>query len=187
VSARVATARIGTIVLLSLVAIVLHEAGHFLVYKAAGVPVRITLQSVRPVGPVDPTVDFFGKLAGPVASWILAAFLLWGVHRQGFGWATAAFTNASLRMFPLVMDLLRAAKGAVPFSDEGDVALAFTGSPAGRFAIVSLAMLVSLILSVLAANRYRFTRRAAIQAFGVYALSLACGIAVVIVDELIHR
>ena len=177
----------GTIVLLSLVAIVLHEAGHFLVYKVAGIPVQITLQSVRAVGPVDATVDFWGKLAGPVASWTVALLLLVAMRRNGFGWATAAFTNASLRLFPVAMDLLRAAKGAVPFSDEGDIALALTASPAGRFAIVLFAMLVSSVLTVLAAKRYRFTGRAALKALGVYALSLFCGIAVVIVDELIHR
>jgi hypothetical protein len=43
-------------------------------------------------------------------------------HRT-FAWATAAFTQASLRLFPLAFDLVRAVRGTAPFSDEGELAL----------------------------------------------------------------
>jgi Zn-dependent protease len=41
--------RLAIVVFLSLASIVFHEFGHFVVYKSAGVPVPVTLQSVRPV------------------------------------------------------------------------------------------------------------------------------------------
>lgn len=179
--------RVGIVVLLSLGAILLHECGQLILYQLSGVPVRITLQSVRPVGSVGPMVDLLGKLAGPVASWGAAVGLLFGVERSGFAWRTAAFTNASLRLFPTAMDLWRAGKGAPAFSDEGEIALALSGTPAGRGAVVSCALLISGVLTVVAAKRYGFRSHVLLKSIGTYGLSLACGIVVVIVDELISR
>jgi hypothetical protein len=41
--------RIGIVVAWTLGAIVIHEFGHFVVYEAAAIPVRISLQSVTPI------------------------------------------------------------------------------------------------------------------------------------------
>ena len=49
--------RVGIIILLTLLSIVLHEFGHFIVYRLAGVPVHVTLQSMRPTGTVNPSLD----------------------------------------------------------------------------------------------------------------------------------
>jgi hypothetical protein len=178
---------VGAVVLLTLAAIVIHETGHFLVYAAAGYPTKITLQSVSPVGEVDPILDHWAMLAGPVLSWVSAViFLLVATRRPAFGWAAAAFTNASLRLFPCVMDLTRALTNGHPFSDEGNVAMAITTSAAGRSAIVLLAIAVSVTLMVAAAKRFRFARWGALKSIGIYALSLAVGIAVIIADELLR-
>jgi hypothetical protein len=98
---------------------------------------------------------------------------------------TASFTNATLRLFPLTMDLLRAAKGRPPFSDEGEVALALLGgATGGRLAALSAVLAVSLLLAVLAGREYHFRGRAFFKNVAVYVFSLGIGIAVVIVDEL---
>ena len=68
-------------------------------------------------------------------------------HRSSFFWVTAAFTNATLRLFPLVMDIIQAIAKATPFSDEGDVVLAMTTNPAAR------AVLLLGILAVFSAGR----------------------------------
>jgi hypothetical protein len=102
--------RVGIIVLLSLVSIALHELGHYTVYKFANIPVHITLQSVRPIAPVSGPVAVLGLAAGPVFSLITAvACLLIARHRPSFLWVTAAFTNATLRLFPCALDLARTA------------------------------------------------------------------------------
>ena len=179
--------RIALVVLLTLAAIVIHETGHFLVYTAAGYPTAITLQSVTPVGDVEPVLGHWAMLAGPVMSWIAAVILIIAAAgRPAFAWAAAAFTNASLRLFPCGMDLVRALTNSHPFSDEGDVAMALTTSPIGRSAILLLAIAVSMTLTVLAARRFRFAHWSALKSLGVYALSLAVGIAVIIADELIR-
>ena len=101
--------RVGIIILLTLLSIVLHEFGHFIVYRLAGVPVRVSLQSVRPTGTVNPSLDRWAKFTGPGLSWLAAfTFLVIAKRRLGFGWTTASFTNASIRLFPSVMDLFRA-------------------------------------------------------------------------------
>jgi hypothetical protein len=90
-------ARAAILAFLALMAIVVHEGGHFLVYWLAGVPVRITLQSVHPAGPVSPGIDHAALLAGPLVSWLAAgACLIAARARPGFFWSSAAFTNASI-------------------------------------------------------------------------------------------
>lgn len=180
--------RVGIIIVLTLFSIVLHEFGHFIVYRLAGVPVHVSLQSVRPTGTVNPTLDRWAKLAGPGLSWLAAiTFLVIAKRRPGFGWTTASFTNASIRLFPSVMDLFRAMRGASPFSDEGDVALALANNALGRTICMLLAIALSLILTVLAAHQYGFAKRPVLKSCGVYVLSLTVGIAVVILDELVSR
>lgn len=181
--------RVGIVALLTLVAIAIHESGHFIVYKLGGYPVRVSLQSVRPIGPVDPRWNTVALAAGPAMS-VAAALLFLCLarrHQYGFAWVTAAFTNASLRTFPCTMDLVRALQGAHPFSDEGDVILAFTAATAQRTIAVGILLVAYVSLTIVVGRRYDFTRYRGLKTAGVYLLSLAVGITVVIVDELLHH
>jgi hypothetical protein len=178
--------RLGAVILLTVLSIAIHEFGHFAVYKFAGVPVRITLQSVRPLADVSPSVDFWAKLGGPAFSFLAAGLLLVAPHRANFFWATAALTNASLRLFPCVMDLIRAFKDAHPFSDEGDVALHMTTTPVGRALIILSFFVFALLFTALAARQFPFSGKRTLKVAAVYLLTLAVGIGVAITDELIH-
>src|ERR1700728_893948 len=179
--------RVGIVALLALGSIAFHELGHFIVYRLGGCPVRITLQSVRPIGHVSAPLDHLALAAGPAFSLIatVACLLLAWRHRSFF-WVTAAFTNATLRLFPLAMDMFRAIEKAEPFSDEGNLALAITTNPAGRMTFLLLAFIVFASLTVVAARRYNFEKHRAAKVVGIYLLSLAVGIAVVLIDELLR-
>lgn len=178
---------VGTVALLTIASIAVHEFGHFLVYHLAGYPVHITLQSVHPVGYVDANLDHWAKLAGPALSLVAAAICLVVARRRpSFAWKTASFTNASLRLFPLAMDVLRAVKRAPAFSDEGEVALALTSATSGRLALLALPMAICLLLTALAAREYHFQRRGLLKSSGIYLLSLSVGVGVVIIDELLR-
>lgn len=180
--------RVAIIIVLTLFSIAVHEFGHFIVYSLAGVPVHVSLQSVRPTGDLDASLDHWAKFAGPGLSWLAAITLMAiGARHPGFGWTTVSFTNASIRLFPCVMDLVRAARGTPPFSDEGDVALALTKSSPGRASLIVLTIAVSLTLTVLAARQYRFVGKPVLKSFAVYIVSLTVGVAVVIVDEVVNR
>lgn len=174
------------IVLLTWGAIELHELGHFTTYILFGYHARMSLQRVTPVGDVPAWIDHWAKFAGPAVSLLTGAILLL-VARQshGFAWVTASFTNASLRLFPCVMDFNRAVRGSRPFSDEGEVALAFTSSALGRSALILLVIGISLGLTVFAARQYRFQSKPIVKSLLVYVLSLTVGIGVVILDELL--
>jgi len=177
--------RVGVIAILTLAAIALHELGHYLVYTAGGYPVVVTLQSVHPAGAVPRDLDDWAKAAGPAVSVAAAALFLWVCRaRQAFAWVTAAFTNATLRLFPLTMDIVRAVRQKPPFSDEGEVALAWLGQGGGRLGGLGAMAVLCLALTVLAAREYRFSGRPVLKAIAVYAVSLAVGIGVVLVDEL---
>lgn len=179
--------RIGIVVLLSLVSIVLHEFGHYTVYKFANIPVQITLQSVRPIRPINGPVAVLGLAAGPLFSLIAAlACVLIARHHPGFFWPTAAFTNATLRLFPCAMDLMRALERSTPFSDEGDIAVMLTHSPIGRSLVIVSVIAVAAILTVLAARQYRFGKYGTLKVIGIYLLSLGTGIGVLLVDGLLH-
>ena len=106
-------------------------------------------------------------------------------RHASFGWATAAFTQASLRLLPLTLDLLRAFPGRTPFSDEGELALAVSSSPSVRSALVLLAWLLFGGLTVLAARTFPVTRRRWLVVLAVYLGSLAVGIAAVVGDNLL--
>ncbi len=176
-----------TIVLCTFLSIVLHEFGHFAVYALSGHHVKVSLQTVKPIGPIDPTTDTWAKSAGPLGSWLFAVlFLVFARQRPSFACATAALTNASIRFFPTMMDLVRAATHAPPFSDEGDVALAISHVQSGRIAMIACAMGLSLVLSILSVREYHLVRNRWIKALGIYLFSLTVGIGVVIVDELIR-
>ena len=180
--------RLLALVLLSWLAIEIHEMGHFLFYLLAGYHAQISLQQTTPVGDVPMSTEHAALLAGPAVSALAAViFLLVARSRPGFGWAMAAFTNASLRLFPLTMDLIRAVQNGRPFSDEGTVAAMVAGSPAMRVCMVAVPFVLFLVLTVLAGRMFRFRRRAALKVFGIYAATLAIGIGVVIVDELTHK
>jgi hypothetical protein len=181
-------ARAAILALLALLAIVLHEGGHFLVYWMAGIPVRVTLQSVQPVGSVSPGIDHLALLAGPLVSWLAAGVCLIAARaRPGFFWSSAAFTNASIRLFPLALDIVRAATAGQPFSDEGTVVLAWTSAPPARVLLLCLASVAPLALTVLGGRSYRFADRPLLRIVGIYAYTLAIGILVLIVDILLHR
>src|SRR5262245_616918 len=175
------------LVLLTLLSIGVHELGHYVVYAAGGQAVRVTLQSVRPVGAVEPSLDLRAKAAGPAISLavgLACLFLCRG--RSSFALATAALTNSSIRLFPLVMDVLRAARGARPFSDEGEVVQALFSGAGGRVGVLAVLLGVSLLLSVLAVKEYRFRSHPMLKGLGMYLLTLAVDIAVVILDEILR-
>ena len=175
------------VVLLAIISIVLHELGHFIVYRLAACPVRITLQSVRPIGNVSTPLNLLALAAGPAFSLIAALVCLFVAWRgQSFLWVTAAFTNATLRLFPLVMDIVRAIGKTTPFSDEGDVVIAITTNPAAR-AILLLGIFSGFFsLAVVVARRYSSEKHRAAKSAGIYLLSLAVGIAVLLIDEMLH-
>ena len=179
--------RLCMIVLLSLVSILLHELGHYSVYKVAKIPVRITFQSVSPVTPISGPVALLGVAAGPACSLFVAlACLLIGRYRPGFFWPTAGFTNATLRLFPCTIEFLRLFRGAMPFSDEDAFALAVTHSTVSRACLILFFFAVAAILTVLAARQYCFQRYATLKVIGIYVLSLGTGVGVIILDELLH-
>jgi hypothetical protein len=186
-SGHVIIRRAAVVVVLTLASIAVHESGHYVVYALAGCPVVVTLQSVHPVGPVADTLDHWAKLAGPAFSFLAAAVCLAVAHRRrSFAWATAALTNASLRLFPLAMDVLRAIKRAPAFSDEGEVALALTAASSRRLWLLAVPIALSILLTGLAAREYHFERRGGLKVGAIYLLSLAVGIGVVVVDELVR-
>jgi hypothetical protein len=107
-------------------------------------------------------------------------------RRHGsFVWATAAFTNASLRLFPLTMDLGRAFRGAPPFSDEGELMSTLTPSITGRVSGLLAVWLVFGALSFLPARTFPFGRRPWLGVAAVYLGSLTVGIGAAVADELL--
>src|SRR5262249_28583773 len=64
------------LVVLSWLAIEIHEAGHFLYYTLAGFHARMSLQQVTPAGDVPMRVEHAALLAGPAVSAIVAIALL---------------------------------------------------------------------------------------------------------------
>jgi hypothetical protein len=178
--------RAGVVALLAWLAVELHELGHFSVYALAGHPARMSFQRVSPAQPVPESLLHWGTLGGPAASFV-AAVVLYVVarYRPSFVLVTASFTNASLRVFPCAMDLLRALKGGRPFSDEGELTLAFTTSGTGRVAVLVLVLGMWLGLSALVSREYRFRTRRLVKVLAIYALSLGVGIGTVILDELL--
>ncbi len=179
--------RAGLVGLFTIAAIAFHEFGHLIVYRLGGCPVRITLQSVRPIGNVSAPLNDLALAAGPAFSLIAAVvFLVLARSRPSFFWVTAAFTNATLRLFPLIMDVVRVFENAAPFSDEGNMAIAITTNPAGRVVLLLGVFAAFLSLSVVVARLYNFVKHSAAKVVGIYFLSLATGIAVVLIDELLH-
>lgn len=181
------SSRVVVVVLLSLASIVVHEFGHYIVYKFARIPVKVSLQSVRPAGPASPQVDRIAKAGGPALS-IFAALVCLLLARRGvsFSWITAAFTNASLRLFPCAMDILHAIKGSHPFSDEGDIAVSLATGQLGRILLVTLPFALYFGLTITVGRRFEFAQRRLINVIGIYLLSLAVGIAIVLIDEALH-
>jgi hypothetical protein len=128
----------------------------------------------------------WGTLGGPAVSFVAAIVLLFVAHyRASFAWITASITNASLRVFPCLMDLLRALLGARPFSDEGELTMMITGSEMGRVIVMALVLGMWLWLAVLVAGQYHFPTRGLAKVLAIYTLSLAVGIITVILDELL--
>ena len=147
------------IAVLACLSIGFHELGHFLTYALFGYRARMSLQRVTPVGDIPVWIDHWAKFAGPAVSLVAATTLLFVARgRHSFAWVTASFTNASIRLFPCSMDLLRAIKGGRPFSDEGEVALAFTNSPIGRSGLILFVMSLSLVLTAFSAREYHFKK-----------------------------
>jgi len=123
---------------------------------------------------------------GPAFSLIVGVMcLLIARRRPTFFWVTAAFTNATLRLFPLVFDVSRATQKAERFSDEGNIVLAFTANSTGRAIVLLAIFAIFLSLTVLVARRYDFPRYRTAKVIGIYLLSLAVGISLVLVDEML--
>ncbi len=178
--------RAGVVVLMALIAIELHELGHLAAYAIAGYPARMSFQRVDPLVDVPHSVYLWAMAAGPAASLAAAAILLAVARRRkGFAWVSAAFASASIRLFPCTMDLVRAIRGAWPFSDEGVVALGLAPSRPGRVALVLPALLASAWLTARAAREYRFEGRAALKSAVIYGLMLAVGMGMVLLDDLL--
>lgn len=178
--------RVAIVALLSAAAIEVHELGHRAVFWLTGTPARMGFQRVDPTVPVSEALRLWGKAGGPLVTLVLAFVLVAiATRRRSLGWATAAFTQASLRLLPLTFDLVRALRGGPPFSDEGVLALGLTAAPAGRVAVVLAAWLVFGALSVLAARTFPFRRHRWLGVGAVYLGSLVVGIAAVVADDLL--
>jgi hypothetical protein len=183
-----AASRTGIVVLLTLASIAFHESGHFIVYWLGDCPVRITLQSVRPIGDVSPRLNLLALAAGPAFSFTAAVVCLIRARRHPtFFWVTAAFINAAtLRLFPLTMDVARAIKSAKPFSDEGNVVIAITTNPIHRAMLLLLIFAAFSSLAAMSARLYDFKKHCVAKVAGIYLLSLGVGIAMVLADEFLR-
>ncbi|HEY1334530.1 MAG TPA: hypothetical protein VGF31_09765, partial [Myxococcaceae bacterium] len=178
--------RAGIVVVLSAVAIEVHELGHRAVFWLTGTPARMGFQRVDPTVPVSHALWLWGKAGGPLVTLLLSVVLVAVARRhRTFAWATAAFTQASLRLFPLAFDLARAVRGTAPFSDEGELALAVGATVPVRASLVIVACAVFGSLTVLAARTFPFARRRWLGVVAVYLVSLAVGIAAAIADDLL--
>jgi len=99
---------------LSLAAIVFHELGHFIVYCLRGCPVRITLQSVRPIGNVSAPLNDLALASGPAFS-LLAAIVcllvarLYKFEKQGVAKAVGLYLFSLTACIDVVLidELLR--------------------------------------------------------------------------------
>jgi hypothetical protein len=178
--------RAGVVVVLSAVALELHELGHRAVFWLTGTPARMGFQRVDPTVPVSNALWLWGKAGGPLVTLVLSVALVVLARRHAtFAWATAALTQASLRLLPLGFDLVRALRGAAPFSDEGELARAFSAAVPVRVLLVLVACAAFGTLSVLAARTFPFRRRRWLGVAAVYLGSLAVGIGAVLADELL--
>lgn len=178
--------RAGSVVLLAALAIEVHELGHRAVFWLTGTPARMGFQRVDPTVPVSHALWLWGKAGGPLVTLVLSLLLVAVARRQRtFAWATAAFTQASLRLFPLAFDLSRAVRGAAPFSDEGELALAVSAAVPVRVALVTGACVVFGTLTVLAARTFPSGRRRWLGVAAVYVGSLAIGICAAVTDDLL--
>ncbi|HZJ52725.1 MAG TPA: hypothetical protein VFD38_01190 [Myxococcaceae bacterium] len=164
----------------------LHELGHRLVFWLTGTPARMGFQRVDPTVPVSDSLWLCGKAGGPLVTLVLSLVLVAVARRHGsFAWATAAFTQASLRLFPLTVDLVRALRGAPPFSDEGELIRALDAATPVRVTLVLSAWAVFGTLSFLAARTFPFRRHRWLGVAAVYLAGLAVGIGAALADELL--
>jgi hypothetical protein len=116
----------------------------------------------------------------------VAIVLLLAARRwPSFTLVTAAFTNASLRAFPCLMDVIRAIRGGHPFSDEGELVHAFTSNQTSRIIVMVLVLFLWLGFSILVASEYRFRTKKWPKVAAIYLLSLIAGILTVIADDLL--
>jgi hypothetical protein len=177
---------VGVVALLAWLSIEIHEFGHFAVYALAGHPARMSFQRVRPAEPISDSLQHWGLLGGPAVSFV-AAILLLAIarRRRSFAWITASFTNASIRIFPCVMDVIRALKGGRPFSDEGELVLAFTGNQIARVTVMVLILAMWLGLATVVAREYDFPKRKLLKVLAIYGFSFVIGIATVMADDLL--
>ena len=135
--------------------------------------------------PVAHALWLWGKAGGPLVTLVLSvAFVLVARPHGTFVWATAAFTQASLRLFPLGFESRPRDAGAVPFSDEGELARAVSGAVPVRVALVLVCCAVSDALRP-GRRAFPFRRRRWLGVAAVYLGSLAVGIGAVLADELL--
>jgi hypothetical protein len=178
--------RAGIVALLAWLSVEIHELGHLSVYVFAGHPARMSFQRVSPAQPISDSLLHLGLLGGPAASLVAAILLLLVARRRrSFAWVTASFTNASIRVLPCVLDVLRALTGGRPFSDEGELALALTGSRISRAIVMVLVLGMWLGISTVVAREYDFRTKRLLKVIAIYALSVAVAVTTVIADEIL--
>jgi hypothetical protein len=84
------------------------------------------------------------------------------------------------------MDVLRAIKKAHPFSDEGNLVVTITTNLAGRMILLLGVFAVFLSMTIVVVRLYNFEKHRDAKVVGIYFLSLAACIAVVLIDELLR-
>ena len=84
------------------------------------------------------------------------------------------------------MDVVRAARNAPAFSDEGTVAMGISSAGWARISLLTIPIGISLVLTVLAAREYRFANRPVLRSIALYLFTLLIGIGVVIADEILN-
>ena len=138
-----------------------------------------------PIGPVSDRAQVIALLAGPIAS-LACARVLTGIarRRSSFAWSTAAFANASIRLFSGTLDVIAVLRDRTPFSDEGRAALLITHDRPARASMVLVVLVLSATLTFAAGRAFRFARHAFIKCVGIYVLTLMVGIAAVVLDDL---
>ena len=177
--------RAGVVVVLSAIAIELHEVGHRAVFWLTSTPARMGFQRVNPTVPVSHALWLWGKAGGPLVTLVLsvALFSSRGLRARSSGRPLPS--PRQLRLFPLGFDLVRAmrARCRSPTRESLPARSAEPCRSGSRSCSVCCAVFGTL--SVLAARTFPFRRGRWLGVAAVYLGSLAVGIGAVLADELL--